>query len=67
MWKRARCDCGAILKTYVTVGKGMTIKEEAVYCDQCRQWMRRVRAMDVTSLIDCEDPRPALRAKKVSI
>lgn len=53
---RGKCDCFAPLKRYASIVDG-EIVESAVYCPKCRQFMRRVRAMDAESFIDCQDPK----------
>jgi hypothetical protein len=56
-WKRAKCDCGETLETWIKVKGDLSIEELGVHCKKCKQWMKRVKAMDTTELIDCKKPK----------
>lgn len=56
--KRGKCDCEAPLETWAEIASDGRMTEKAVRCNRCQAWMKRVVAFDVTSLVDCRDPRP---------
>lgn len=62
--KPARCDCGATLRTYARIGKGLTATEEAAACHKCGRVYNRPTCFGRTTLELHRDAKIVAKIRK---